>query len=426
MNTLKIGASALANVRVVLFVLLFVVISCKHNPAGPAAENQSSNNDLHSLNSTLKKEVISAGNSFGFKFFNRISSIQKDSNVILSPFSVSMAFGMLLNGANGPTLDSLEQALGDAGMSLDDINNTYKNASTFLTTLDPNTTFQNANSIWYRFGFSVLPAFVNTNRIYFDAEVDSLDFNSSGAVQTINNWVNTKTNGKIRTVLEGAIPSDVLMYIINAIYFKGSWTNKFDSLATTNAPFTCTDGSKVSCKMMRQENTFAYYEDKIVQAVDLPYGNQSFSMTIVLPAAGTSINQFVSALTQDQWNAIISKLNSTDIILNMPQFKLEYSKSLNDDLKVLGMGIVFDKGRADLSNINPARKLFVSDVFHKTYLSVSEQGTEAAAVTVVDIRNTSANPEKINVKINRPFVFVIRENNSGTIVFIGKIVEPVS
>lgn len=402
--------------------MLITFTSCQHNPVNPTGGSPTG-----SVNS-LAKSVIDADNSFGFKLFTQINNTETGKNVFISPFSVSMAFGMLLNGANGSTLDSLEQALGNAGISLNDINNAYQNSSAFLTTLDAHVTFQNANSIWYRYGFPVLPDFLNINKNYFDAEVDSLDFTLPSAVQTINNWVNTKTNGKIPTILDGSIPSNIVMYLINAIYFKGTWTYTFDTSGTKDAPFTCADGSVTTCKLMSQEDTYAYYADSSVQAIDLPYGDRSYSMTIILPSAGISIDQFASALTQSQWNTIINKLDSAKVDLYLPKFTMNYSKSLSSELKALGMGIAFDPLRADLSHISSKVGLFVSDVLHKTYVDVDEEGTEAAAVTVISV-GTTAYPDKPEIKfmrIDHPFIFAIREHQSGTILFIGKIVNPVA
>ena len=305
-------------------------------------------------------------------------------------------------------------------MSLDDINSAYKNSSAFLTALDAHVVFQNANSIWYKNGFPVLPAFLSANKNYFDADVGALDFTQPSAAQTINTWVDTKTNGKIPTVIGGKIPPAVVMYLINAIYFKGAWTYSFDSTHTANATFTCADGSHAPCRLMYQEHTFAYYGDSSIQAIDLPYGNGSFSMTVVLPAAGTSIDQFASALTQTQWNAIVNKLDSTKVDLSLPKFTLNYSASLRNDLTALGMGIVFDPLRADLSRISQGGGLSVSDVLHKTFVDVNEEGTEAAAVTVIIIR-INATISYPAMTIDRPFIFAIREHQSGTILFIGKV-----
>jgi serpin B len=378
--------------------------------------------------SVLEKSVISSGNSFGFNLFTKVNNSEQNKNVFISPFSVSMAFGMLLNGANGPTLDSLKQALGDAGLSLDDINNSYQSISSKLTNLDATVVFQIANSIWYRFGVSVLPKFLNDNRNYFDAEVDSLDFTQSSAVQTINGWVNTKTKGKIPTILNN-IPPDAMMYLINAIYYKGTWTYQFNSQYTKDASFTCADGSNVSCKLMSEEATFSYYADAYMQVIDLPYGNRSFSMTIILPHTNIAIDQFAAGLTQAQWDAIINKLDSSKVDLYLPKFTLAWGESMRDELKALGMKIAFS-GAADFSRISQTDKLFISDVIHKTFIDVDERGTEAAAVTIIILPGASQYsppPPAIPVmRIDHPFIFAIREHQSGTILFIGKIVNPVA
>ncbi|MGD0037092.1 MAG: serpin family protein, partial [Bacteroidota bacterium] len=306
--------------------------------------------------------------------------------------------------------------------------NAYKNVSALLTTLDASVTFQNANSIWYNDGFPVLSNFLTVNKNYFDAEVDSLDFTLPSAAQTINSWVNTKTNGKIPTIIDPTKPPSGIMFLINAIYYKGTWTYKFDTSGTKDASFTCADGSIATCKLMSQEDTYAYYEDSSVQAIDLPYGDRSFSMTVVLPAAGISIDQFASALTQAQWNTIINKLDSAKVDLYLPKFTLNFSKSLKDELKALGMGIVFDPSRADLSHISSKVGLVVSDVLHKTYVDVDEEGTEAAAVTAIIFTTAVIGGQpKINImRIDHPFIFAIREHQSGTVLFIGKVVNPSS
>jgi serpin B len=292
-----------------------------------------------------------------------------------------------------------------------------------LTNLDPKVAFQIANSIWYKDDFPVLQKFLDDNKKYFDAEVSALDFTQPSALQTINDWVNAKTQGKIPTILD-EIPPDAVMYLINAIYYKGVWTYQFDSVDTEDGSFTCANGGIVSCKLMKQEATFAYYADAGTQVIDLPYGDRSFSMTIIMPTIGTSIDQYAASLTQTQWDEIISKLDSANVILSLPKFKLEYERTLNDELKAMGMGIAFSDF-ADFTRISQDGGLAVSRVLHKTFVEVNEEGTEAAAVTAIEIIETSAEePAKRYMTIDRPFIFAIREHNSGTILFIGKIVSP--
>ncbi len=401
---------------VVMLLCIGVAAGCTHKD-NPIAQDHSSGGSL----TPLEKSVVASANTFGFGLFSRINAAQPDTNVFISPFSVSMAFGMALNGANGATLDSLKQALGDAGLSMDEINQSYKDIFATLTALDPTVAFQIANSVWYRTGFTVLQKFLDDNKTYLDAEAASLDFSHPSALQTINIWVNTKTNGRIPTILD-AIPPDAVMYLINAIYFKGAWTYRFDPQHTKDAPFTCADGSSVSCRLMSQQATFAYYTNSELQAIDLPYGDRMFSMTVILPRADKSIDQFANALTEEQWNTIVGGLDSSKVDLFMPKFQLEYKRSLNDDLKSLGMTIAFTEF-ADFSRITPGGGIFISDVNHKTFVEVNEEGTEAAAVTSIEFIRSSIEPAIPVMRIDRPFIFVIREHQSGTILFIGKMVK---
>jgi serpin B len=210
------------------------------------------------------------------------------------------------------------------------------------------------------------------------------------------------------------------MYLINAIYFKGIWTYQFDPTKTTDTIFTTSAGNTVSCRMMAQKETYAYSATDQAQIIDLPYGNRLFSMTIILPGEGINIDQFASELTQQQWDAWINNLDSTEVNLYIPRFKLEYEKTLNDELIAMGMGIAFSDF-ADFSHISDI-PLAISEVKHKTFVEVNEEGTEAAAVTSISVKATAV--RSTHMYIDRPFIFAIREHKSGTILFIGKIVNP--
>lgn len=369
---------------------------------------------------TLEKGVVSADNSFGIKLFARINTTEQNKNVFISPFSVSMALGMALDGANGSTLDSMKMVLEHSDFTMQEINDSYKSISSLLTNIDPNVAMNIANSVWCKNSFPILPTFLDDCRTYFDAEAASLDFSSPSALQSINSWVNTKTNGKIPTILN-QIPADVVLYLINAIYFKGTWTYQFDPANTRDTTFTTSTGNTSSCLMMSQKARFAYNETSQAQVIDLPYGNGSFSMTIVLPKAGNSIEDFVASLTQQQWDGLVNNLDSTEVELSLPKFRLEYNKNLNDELKAMGMEIAFSDS-ANFSRISSI-PLEISDVIHKAFVEVNEEGTEAAAATVVGFRPTAILLPP-TMRIDHPFVFAIRERTSGTILFIGKIVSP--
>ena len=369
---------------------------------------------------TLEKGVVSSDNSFGLKLFVRINGVEPNKNVFISPFSVSMALGMALNGAHGGTLDSMKRALEHSGFATQEINESYRSISSLLTNLDPSVAFSIANSVWSRNTIEVLPAFLNNCRTYFGAEVASLDFSSPTALQTINGWVNSSTNRRIPTILD-EIPSEAVLYLINAIYFKGTWTYQFDPAKTTDETFTSSAGSTSSCRMMKQKARYAYGATAEAQIIDLPYGNGSFSMIVILPKSGISLNQFVAALMQQQWDALVSNLDSTEVELFMPKLKMEYKRTLNDDLTAMGTGIAFSE-RADFSGISHT-PVVITEVVHKTFVEVNEEGTEAAAATSVGFTTVSI-PSTPTMRIDHSFVFAIREHATGTILFIGKIVFP--
>ncbi|MBN1397182.1 MAG: serpin family protein [Bacteroidetes bacterium] len=397
----------------IIFILAAILAGCRDN----SMEVQSPSNQLavRELNA-LEKSVVSSDNAFGLKLFTHINAVQHNENVFISPFSVSMALGMALNGAEGSTLDSMKKVIEHSEFTLQEINESYRNISYILTNLDPEVAFQIANSIWCDNNFQVLPAFLNDCQSYFDAEAASLDFSSPSSVQTINAWVNSKTNGKIQTILE-QIPPEVVMYLINAIYFKGAWTYQFDPAKTVDAQFTTSTGSSVLCSMMNQKTVYMYAETQEAQVIDLPYGSRLFSMTLVLPKEGINIDQFAGGLTQQKWDELIGYLDSNEVSLSMPKFKLEYEKEINDELKAMGMSIAFGSS-ANFSKIAPG--IWIDEVRHKTFVEVNEEGTEAAAVTIISfIRGLSP-----VMSVNRPFIFAIREHHSGTILFIGKIVNP--
>jgi serine protease inhibitor len=372
---------------------------------------------------SAEKSIVTADYSFGFKLFAAVNKTEAAKSLFISPVSVSMALGMTLNGANGTTRDAMIQTLEFSGLSLTDINSSYKSLISLLSGIDPKVTLQIANSIWHRPELNVEQAFKDVNQLNFNAEINSLNFSDPNATNIINAWVNRCTNGKISKIISDQIPSEIVMYLINAIYFKGTWTKTFDTSATRDDVFLRPDGSHASCKMMYQKGSMKYYADNQVQAIDLPYGDAGFSMTILLPAIGTNIDDFAGKLTQQVWNSSTSSLASREVELYFPKFKFEYEKTLNDMLKSMGMSVAFSRTDADFTNIDKRGQLYISEVKHKTFVQVDEEGTEAAAVTSVGIGATSVGQNPV-MRVDRPFIFAIRENNSETVLFIGKIVEP--
>ena len=366
---------------------------------------------------SMEKALVQADNRFGFDLFSELARESVDSNLVLSPYSVAMALGMTLNGAAGQTEAAMRQTLALTGMTQEDINAGYQSLMELLMGQDADVILEIANSIWYKLGYPVQPTFLEINQTYFDAVVRELDFSLPNAVDIINGWIADKTHGKIENALD-FIPPMTVMYLINAIYFKGAWAYQFDPENTFNTPFQTPAGPK-PCQMMNQHATFLYFHTEDFQAIDLPYGNGKYSMSLILPGAEKSVDDIVPLFTKENWQNWITRFDSTELDLGLPRFKIEYGTLLNDALMGLGMGVAFGGG-ADFSRIYPDGDIYISRVIHKTFIEVNEEGTEAAAVTIVELRELSAG---LSMVVNRPFIFVIHDHNTGAILFMGKVVD---
>ena len=407
----------------VVIAVLAVAAACS-DPNAPSGRTR----PITALPRTLSAgelSVIGASNTFGFNLLRELERTRADSNIFMSPLSASMALGMTMNGAAGQTFEEMRGALGFGAVSSSEINASYRSLIDLLRTLDAAVDFRIANSIWYRTGFPFESTFLDESRQYFDARVAALDFTSPTAAPTINDWVTSSTNGKIDRIVDGPIDDDVVMYLINAIYFKGSWTTRFDKSATRTEPFNTVSGATAPIAMMRRTDTVRVAETADAQIIDLPYGGGAFAMTILLPKPGKSIGAAISTLSADSWRAAVAGVAPRSVELQMPKFTLRWEALLNDQLRALGMQRAFDGGAADFTRMSRAAgdRLYISKVKQKSVVDVYEDGTEAAAVTSVEVRVVCVcGPEVI--RIDRPFVFAIRERLSGTILFLGKIVRP--
>jgi serine protease inhibitor len=372
--------------------------------------------------SASEQKVLDAANGFSFALFRRLNDAERGKNVFVSPLSASMALGMTMNGAGGTTLDEMRAALAFGDASLPEINEGYKNLISLLRGLDNSVEFRLANSIWYRQGFPFQQSFLDVTRSAFDAEVQGLDFGSPAALGTINGWVDRSTNGKITSIIE-EIRREHVMFLINAIYFKGSWRDQFDPSATRDDQFRAADGTRQPMKLMHRHGTMRFLWTPEFQAVDLPYGRDAFSMTIILPAEGSSVETLAASLSGDAWTGWMKQFAEREMDLYLPRLRLTYERKLNDDLKALGMQQAFVPDGADFTGMAAApagNSLYIDFVKQKTFLDINEEGTEAAAVTAVGMSVTSAPP---SMRVDRPYLFVIRERLSGTILFIGKVLS---
>ncbi|KAA3629005.1 MAG: serpin family protein [Bacteroidetes bacterium] len=367
-------------------------------------------------------ELVDANNVFGFNIFKALHEEKPLDNIFISPLSISTALTMTQNGADGDTKTQMQEVLQTSDLDIQAVNEAYQYLLTTLPDLDPSVQLDLANSIWYHYEFPVYPEFLDANETYFNSEVIEADFRDPETVNDINGWVSDNTNGKIPTVLD-QIPQAAIMYLINAIYFKGDWQYTFDEDMTYETSFFKHDGSTVPIDMMGWEGAtdLPYFENELFQAIDLPYGDGQFSMTLMLPKNEVGIEGVVAQLNKENWDTWMESFVNQEVHYQMPKFKLEYKKELKDILAAMGMEDLFT-GRCDLSKLGPGG-LIVSKVLHKSFLEINEQGTEAAAVTVVGVETTSV-PSIPYMILNRSFMLFIRDNVTNSILFMGQIQDP--
>ncbi|MCY3744217.1 MAG: serpin family protein [Candidatus Poribacteria bacterium] len=375
---------------------------------------------------SIDTNVATANTQFGFDLFNDIRKTEEDKNIFISPLSISIALAMTLNGASGETQQAMTNTLQLKGLDFASINTGYAGLRHALQTSDPKVTLTIANSLWARQDVPFKQDFLQRNTQFFGAEVSTLDFTAPNTLPTINQWVNTNTNGKITKILDEINP-DMVLFLINAIYFKGTWQTEFDPSHTRDGIFHLATGAEKQIPMMTRTGDYPYYEnhEEKFQAISLPYGDGRMSMYIFLPYRESDLNTFLNSLNTENWENWISQLHEQEVFLSMPKFKLEYEKTLNNPLQSLGMGIAFASGLADFSRMADlevlGQNLYIGEVRHKAVVEVNEEGTEAAAVTSVGIRATSAPPAFMT---NRPFFFAIRDNETKTVLFMGSVVDP--
>ena len=375
---------------------------------------------------SIDPNVVTANTRFGFDLFNDIRKIEQDKNIFISPLSISIALAMTVNGASGETEQAMTHTLHLQGLGSELINTGYAGLRQTLQVADPKVTLAIANALWARQNVPFKQDFLQRNTQFFGAEVSTLDFTDPNTLPTINQWVNTNTNGKITKILDEINP-DTVLFLINAIYFKGTWQTEFDPSRTRDGTFYLATGAEKQIPMMTRTGDYPYYEnyEAKFQAISLPYGDGRMSMYIFLPYRESDLNTFLEGLDTENWENWVSQFREQELFLSMPKFKLEYEKTLNNPLQSLGMGIAFAPGAADFSRMADlealGKNLYIGEVLHKAVVEVNEEGTEAAAVTSVGIRATSAPPAFI---ADRPFFFAIRDNETKTVLFMGTVVDP--
>jgi serine protease inhibitor len=406
-----------AAVGVSLLLLAFST-ACGDGPVSPESITR-----LPRSLTAAEQTVVGASNDFAVDLLGRVHAAEPDSTVFLSPLSASMALGMTMNGATGATRDQMRTMLGFGSLSMDQVNASYRGLLDLLGNLDSRVELEVGNALFHRDEFQMEAPFLDTVRTFFDAEVQGLDFADPGAASTINGWVKKATNNRIDGIVDPPIDPNTMAFLLNAVYFKGDWTKRFETKDSYDGPFHLAGGGTANVRFMTKKDTLAYRASDAWQAVDLPYGGGAFAMTVAVPTDGHDLDDVAGDLrTLLDPDAVWSR---EVVTVHLPRFQLEWGRLLNDDLKALGMRDAFSDVDADFSPMYRnarAAGLHVGKVKQKTFLKVDEVGTEAAAVTSVEMV-IKATPVTYVVSADRPFLLAIRERLSGTVLFAGFIVQ---
>ncbi|HBP37755.1 MAG TPA: serine proteinase inhibitor [Clostridiales bacterium] len=351
-------------------------------------------------------------------------SARDPGSVLVSPASVYLALAMTLNGAATTTRMAMLEAMSAANLTLDDLNRASRDWMTLLMNTNSTTRLSIANSIWYRQGFDADLAFLQKNADYFSAGAQALDFNQASAADTINRWVKKSTEGTIEKIVESIDPM-VVMYLINAVYFKADWQTVFDADKTSDGLFAGPAG-EVAAQFMNRTGSMDYLSNDFGEGVLLPYQDGRFAFMAFLPREGSQPRDLIAAMPVEQLTGLLNGRQSAEVSLSLPKFTSKYEVSLLEGLKNLGMGIAFEPGAADFSlmNTSRAKNLYISEIKHKTFCRVDELGTEAAAVTSVEVSLTSMPFSDVQLVFDRPFIYAIVDTTTGVPLFLGIMENP--
>lgn len=375
--------------------------------------------------------VADANTAFALDLYGLLRA--KDGNLLFSPYSVSLALAMTWSGAKTQTevqmaqtmhwqlgQDALHPALGTLDLVLASRGQGKKAADGGVFRL------RIANALWGQKDFGFLPGFLDLLALHYGAGMHVVDFAGAAETsrQTINAWVEKKTEGKIKDLLpQGSVTALTRLVLTNAIYFNAAWAKTFDEKLTQPGPFTRADGTQVQVPMMKSTGSMAYAKGTGWQAVALPYDGLELDMVVLVPDAG-QLGAFEAAFDVKALAGMLTALAPQQVELHFPKFEFTAQAGLADVLKKLGMTLAFDPAAADLSGMDGKKDLFVSDVLHKAFIKVDEKGTEAAAATAVVVGTTSVPPPPLPLLVDRPFLFLIRDLQTKAVLFVGRVVDP--
>ena len=373
----------------------------------------------------IDPRLVEAQTEFGFNLFSAILQEADNRNVLISPASVAITLSMVYNGADGETQQAIAETLAIQGLNVEEVNAASASLINALGTSDPNVRVNIANSLWVRQDFPLYPAFVEQVTQFFNAEASNLDFTNPSALEIINAWVAEKTAGKITQMVD-QISSDDVLFLLNAVYFKGNWTKAFDPQRTTEQPFYLLNGTTKPHLQMTQDGEYPYYETDQFQAISLPYGDNRLSLYVFLPKQTSNLANFQTSLSAETWSNWMNQFRQRRGSIKLPRFQFDYEARLKSMLEALGMGIAFDRNQANFTQLSP-EPTAISRIKHKAVIEVNEEGTEAAAATSIGIQQISARiePESpFEMVVDRPFFIAIQDNATDAILFMGSVVEP--
>ena len=377
--------------------------------------------------SSEQVKLVSADTSFAFSLLKELANEQPARNVFISSYSISTVLQMVENGAAGNTREEMARVLGTSDMETGAFNKAHKDLDASVRSAQADVSLTIANAIWYSMGIEVKPAFAALNKDFYGASMDALDFTDPRTGGIVNAWVDKNTGGKIKNIVAGRFPGDTRMVLANAIYFKGKWQRTFDAKLTKPRAFHSSENRESQLLMMGQDGEFEYQEGNGCQAVRLPYKGRRLGMYVLLPEPGSSVAKLLGALNSQVWQEqLLRQMASRKGTIVLPRFKLEYGAVLNQSLKALGMKLPFSSS-ADFSGMssNPS---YLSEVKHKSFVEVNEEGTEAAAATIAVMKAVSVRPETkpFEMVVDRPFLFVIADQVTKAILFLGIVIDPAS
>ncbi len=418
-------------------VVLLVLVGCSVLPTPPAGagapkivQSQKERISSPQVSPDDLKQLTADNRTFALALYRSLAG--SESNLFFSPYSLSLALAMTYAGANGNTQTQMAEAL-HFSLPQTRLHPTFNLLDqTLASRAQPSNTDQKgfqlsiANALWGQAGYTFKPEFLDTLGENYGAGLRLVDFSEAAeqARVAINDWVSQQTQGRIKDLIPGgAVTDQTRLVLSNAVYFKAAWQNPFDSHVTQNADFTLANGQKVQAPMMQQMTNFAYAKGDGYQAVELPYEGGQLAMDILLPGAGT-LGDFEKNLDASRLDAILRTLAPQEVKLLFPKFTFSTESDVNDALKQAGMLDAFDPNKADFSGMDGARDLFISSVLHKAFIGVDEAGTEAAASTAVVVGITAMPLEPITLTIDHPFIFLIRDRETGVILFLGRVMNP--